>query len=100
MRSALRTGAVLVAVVFPACWLTQCGGDARQAARPSAKPAPAPGACSVHVDPTTLPGEFGAAEPGDVLCLAAGRYQQFAGTDEAGKVTLRAERGAKARLPF
>ncbi len=35
-----------------------------------------------------------------MLCLASGRYQPFVGAEEADKVTIRAEKGARPRLPF
>ena len=100
MPSPLRTAAVLLAVALPACGLAQCGGDAKPAAKAEATPRPAGSACTVHVDPASFVGEFSAAEPGDVLCLASGRYQPFVGAEEADKVTIRAEKGARPRLPF
>lgn len=86
MRRARRAEARLV-VVGVALALLGAAPDARAQA-----------GCDHRAQPGTLDSALGAAKAGQTICLQAGEYGTFTGTDK--KVTLKAAPGTDARMGF
>ena len=92
---------VLVAGGVAAVMLTGNGGDGSGAGTSAPPPARAAKGSSCDrkaATPAVLDQELVDAKAGDTICLAAGNYGTFRGAVKPGPVTIRAKRGAKARM--
>ena len=74
------------------------GDDGPGPVAPTQSSRAAPSACTATATPHSLTEVFDAAGPGAVICLANGRYGTFVGGPKPGRVTLRAQHGARPSL--